>query len=107
MIKFEAKYEVIRDYIRKRRNKWQKLLPPSMEFEDVEQIILSHIYRKWDLWDQSKPMENWVNSVISNQIINLTRNNYMNYAKPCLNCPYNLSCGGMGRGLRGWVVQSE
>lgn len=96
MISFESRYEEIRDYIRKRRNKWQKLLPPSTEFEDVEQVMLIHIYRKWHLWDQARPMENWVNTVISNQMINVTRKNYMNYAKPCINCPHNLSCGGMG-----------
>lgn len=63
-----------------------------MEFEDLEQIIATHIYKKWHLWDQAKPLENWVNSVITNQILNLVRNNYINYAKPCYNCPHNLSC---------------
>ena len=57
-----------------------------IDFEDVSQIIRFHIYKKWDLYDESKPMLPWVNRIISNQIKNLIRNNYGNYARPCLKC---------------------
>ncbi len=57
-----------------------------MDFEDVSQIIKIHIYRKWDLYDPSKPIGPWLNRIISNQLKNLIRNNYGNFSKPCLKC---------------------
>jgi len=57
-----------------------------MDYDDVSQIIRIHIYKKWDLYDQSKPLAPWLNRIISNQIKNIIRNNYGNYARPCLKC---------------------
>ena len=57
-----------------------------MDFDDVSQIIRIHVYKKWHLYDQSKPLAPWLNRIISNQIKNLIRNNYGNYARPCLKC---------------------
>lgn len=87
---FEEKLDVIENEIRKRRNKWQLNILKWMSFEDVEQIIKLHIYKKWSMWDESKPLEPWVSRIISNQMRNLIRNNYTNYVKPCASCPYNL-----------------
>lgn len=87
---FEEKLEIIDIEIKKRRNKWQLNILKWMSFEDVEQIIKLHIFRKWSMWDQDKPLEPWVSRIISNQIRNLIRNNYTNYVKPCMNCPHNL-----------------
>jgi hypothetical protein len=89
-ISFEEKLETITNEIKKRRNKWQLDILKWMSFEDVEQIIKLHIFRKWHMWDQEKPLEPWVSRIISNQIRNLIRNNYTNYVKPCVNCPHNL-----------------
>ena len=33
-----------------------------------------------------KPLNPWINRIISNQIKNLIRNNYGNYCRPCLKC---------------------
>lgn len=60
-----------------------------MDFDDVSQIIRAHIFRKWDQWDQKRSLKPWINKIISNQIKNLLRNNYHNYAKPCSGCPFN------------------
>lgn len=87
---FEEKLEIIDIEIKKRRNKWQLNILKWMSFEDVEQIIKLHIFRKWSMWDQDKPLEPWVSRIISNQIRNLIRNNYTNYVKPCMSCPHNL-----------------
>tara|TARA_R100000808_G_scaffold11976_1_gene30283 strand:- start:16422 stop:17006 length:585 start_codon:yes stop_codon:yes gene_type:complete len=57
-----------------------------MDFDDVSQILRIHIYKKWHLYDQSKPLAPWLNRIISNQIKNLIRNNYGNYCRPCLKC---------------------
>jgi len=60
-----------------------------MDYDDVKQIIRVHIYNKWHQWKPEKgPIEPWVNTIISNQIKNLLRNNYTNYARPCLQCPH-------------------
>lgn len=57
-----------------------------INFEDVEQILRIHIYKKWDLYDSIKPLKPWLNMIISNQIKNIIRNNYGNYVRPCLKC---------------------
>jgi hypothetical protein len=89
-ILFEEKLPIIEIEIRKRRNKWQLNVLKWMSFEDVEQIIKLHIFKKWSMWDQKKALEPWLSRVIANQIRNLIRNNYTNYVKPCMSCPYNL-----------------
>ena len=57
-----------------------------MDFDDVAQIIRVHVYKKWHLYDPSKPLGPWLNRIISNQIKNLIRNNYGNFSRPCLKC---------------------
>lgn len=88
-ISFEEKLPIIENEIRKRRNKWQLNVLKWLAFEDVEQIIKLHIYKKWDMWDQSKPLEPWISRIVSNQMRNLIRNNYTNYVKPCMSCEFN------------------
>ena len=87
---FEDKFDIINKAINKKRNKWQLNAITWMDFEDVAQIIKLHIYKKWSMWDQSKPLEPWIGRIISNQLKNLIRNNYTNYVRPCLSCPHNL-----------------
>lgn len=89
MFSFEDKETVIDHEIRKRRPRWFLGSVTYLDFDDVSQILRTHIYRKWHLWDQSKPLEPWLNRVISNQIKNLIRNNYGVFAKPCISCPFN------------------
>ena len=38
------------------------------------------------LYDPKKKIEPWINTIISNQLKNLIRNNYGNYSKPCVRC---------------------
>ena len=38
------------------------------------------------LADPEKKIEPWLNTIISNQLKNLIRNNYGNYSKPCTKC---------------------
>ncbi len=85
-IKFEACINLINTEILKRKNKWTLSTLNWIDFEDVSQIIRFHIYKKWNLYDESKPILPWINRIISNQIKNLIRNNYGNYARPCLKC---------------------
>jgi DNA-directed RNA polymerase specialized sigma24 family protein len=89
--KFEEKIEAINLEIQKRKGKWFLNSISSIDFDDISQILRAHINKKWHLWDQEKPLEPWLNTVISNQIKNQIRNNYGSFAKPCLNCPFNES----------------
>lgn len=86
--KYEDKKDIIDDELQKRRGKWFLNSVSWIDFDDVCQIIRAHIYKKWDQWDQSRPLEPWLNRIISNQIKNILRNNYSNYSRPCLNCPF-------------------
>jgi len=91
---FEDQIEVINQEIRKRKNKWFLDSMPWISFEDVEQIIRLHIYQKWDKWDQKRELKPWINKIISNQFKNILRNFYLNFAKPCSNCPFDTSIAG-------------
>ena len=84
--KFENCIEDINREIAKRRNKWNLTALCWMDFEDVSQILRIHIHKKWHMYDPEKPLGPWVNRIISNQIKNLIRNNYGNFARPCLKC---------------------
>ena len=103
-ISFEEKCEIIDKAISKKRKKWQLTAISWMDFDDVSQIIKLHIYKKWDMWDQSKPLEPWIGRIIANQLKNIIRNNYTNYIRPCLGCPHNLGedlCGISPNGTQG------
>lgn len=89
MFTFEEKIRVIDAEIKKRQGRWKLKAIPSIDFEDVSQILRIHIYKKWHLWDQSRLLEPWLNKVISHQLTNLIRNLYGNFARPCLNCAAN------------------
>jgi len=85
-LKFEECIKDIDFEICKRRNKWNLTALAWMDFDDVSQILRLHIYKKWHLYDQIKPLAPWINRIITNQIKNLIRNNYGNFTRPCLRC---------------------
>lgn len=81
---FEDKADEIILLLDKKRSIWRLTSVPSISYEDVKQIILIHIFKKWHMWDQSKPLSPWINTIIINQVNNLLRNNYYNFTRPCL-----------------------
>jgi DNA-directed RNA polymerase specialized sigma24 family protein len=85
-LKFEDCIETINFEINKRKNKWNLTALAWMDFDDVSQILRVHIYKKWHLYDPTKPLPPWINRIITNQIKNLIRNNYGNFTRPCLRC---------------------
>lgn len=91
MYLFEDKIEEIEELLSKSRNHWHLDAVPSMDYDDVCQIIRRHIYEKWHLWDQKRNFGPWCRTVIRNQIRNELRNNYGRFAKPCLGCPHYVS----------------
>jgi hypothetical protein len=84
--KFEDFISIIDAEIAKRRHKWNLTSITWMDYDDVSQIIRIHIFKKWDQYQASRPLAPWLNSIITNQIRNLIRNHYSNYARPCLKC---------------------
>jgi RNA polymerase sigma factor (sigma-70 family) len=93
-LKFEKSLDLINAEILKRKNKWTLSALNWIDFEDVAQIVRFHLYKKWDLYDPAKPILPWINRIISNQIKNIIRNNYGNYARPCLKCAAALGDSG-------------
>ena len=85
-VTFEESIGLIDVEINKRRGKWNLSVLAWMDFQDVSQILRIHIYKKWHLYDTTKPLGPWLNRIISNQIKNLIRNNYGNFCRPCLKC---------------------
>jgi DNA-directed RNA polymerase specialized sigma24 family protein len=88
--KFEDCIDTIETAIRKQRSRWRLDCISWFDFEDVEQVIKIHIYNKWEMWDQNRPLEPWINIIVANQIKNLVRNHYGNYTKPCTTCEFNM-----------------
>lgn len=83
---FEDCLEVIDQEILKRRSKWNLSSIAWMDFDDVAQIIRIHIHGKWKKYNPERPLKPWISMIITNQIRNIIRNNYTNYARPCLRC---------------------
>ncbi len=93
-LKYEDRKEEIDNEIRKRRPKWRLASLNWIDFDDVSQIIRFHIFKKWDQWDQKRPLLPWINKIISNQFKNILRNYYHSFVKPCVGCPLNTSYNG-------------
>ena len=60
-IKFEENISIIDEEINKRRNKWTLSSIAWIDFEDISQILKIHIFKKWHLFDQEKPLLPWLN----------------------------------------------
>ena len=83
---FEEAYPVIKSVIEKQRGRWQLTALNWIDYDDVSQIILFHIFKKWAQYNREKSLSGWVNVITQNQIRNLLRNNYSNFSRPCLKC---------------------
>ena len=83
MYSFEEKLKEIEAALERKRCKWHLDAVTYIDYDDIKQVIMAHIYKKWHLWDQSKPVEPWLSRVVSNQFKNLLRNHYGNYVNPC------------------------
>jgi hypothetical protein len=88
-IRFEDRIDIINEELAKRKGRWFLDSVPWIDYDDVAQIIRIHIYQKWKLWDQERELKPWVNRIITNQFKNILRNYYLNFAKPCVGCPFN------------------
>lgn len=97
MYSFEEKLKEIEAALERKRSKWDLDAVTYIDYDDIKQVIMAHIYKKWHLWDQNKPIEPWLSRVVSNQFKNLLRNHYGNYVRPCLRCEFNIGGDGCGK----------
>ena len=94
---FQAATDEIQRLIARRRASWR--LVSIMEYEDVSSILLAHIWKKWAQYDPAKPLDKWVNKVVSHQLRNLMRNNCFKNSRPCIAAtPYGTCCSYNGGG---------
>ena len=86
-VKVEDVYEKIVSEVEKCRHSFFLNLG-YMSWEDVKQIIICHVQKKFHQWDQERALEPWLYRLASNQIKNINRNHYTAFAKPCISCPF-------------------
>lgn len=104
--RFEDKVVEINKALERKRGSWSLDAVNFIDYDDVKQIIMNHIYKKWHLWDQAKPIEPWLNRVVSNQFKNVLRNHYGNFARPCLKCAFANGPDGCDRNRSGLQEKS-
>lgn len=90
---FEESLPIIDEELKKRKNRWMLNSVSHIGYDDVCQIIRFHLHVKWHLYDPSKPIRNWISTVISHQTRNIIRNVYSNNAPICHKCPCNQGGG--------------
>lgn len=86
---FEDNVDTICKVINQKKCKWSINCVNWLSWEDVVQILLIHIWKKWGHYNQEKQLEPWVAKIVTNQMFNLGRNVYYSNARPCLKCPEN------------------
>lgn len=67
---------------------------PSMDRDDVAQMIRQHIIIKIHLFDENRDIGRWLSTVVCNFLKNLVRNNYYKLAKPCVSEKCSAYLGG-------------
>lgn len=89
MYTFEDKLGEIDAAIERRRHKWHLEALAWMDYDDVAQLLRMHIHRQWEKWDQTRPFDRWVATVVHHKTTNLLRNLYFNVVRPCVSCEEN------------------
>ncbi len=86
---FEEIIPQLEAQINRRKSRWTLITVP---FEDVRQIILFRIWTKYETFNPEKgELSHWAARVITNSWKNIMRDNYLIYARPCIQqCIYNM-----------------
>lgn len=88
---FEDNLSQINHLITIKLSKWKLCAGiPAIGLDDLRQMLLIHIHKQWHLYNPARPLGNWLNTVLKNQIFNLQRNFYHKYVSVCNSCPANL-----------------
>lgn len=85
---FEELAPTIQAQIERRRSTWRLA---SMDWEDAAQIIFIHVYKKYHKFDPAKgEFSHWLSKTISNARINILRDNFKKWSRPCIQgCVFN------------------
>ena len=84
---YETYSELIDREIHKRKLKWHLTAVNYIDFDDISQLLRTHISKKLHLYNSEKAaFVNWLNTVISNRMRNLLRDHYGSFAKVCNKC---------------------
>jgi hypothetical protein len=54
-----------------------------MEWSDLESILITRIFQQLHHYDESKPLDRWVNKLISNAMMNILRDKIYRDSAPC------------------------
>lgn len=87
---FEECSPEIKKIINNKRYEWTFKADLMMDFDDVASIILTHVWKKWHLYDQRRPLGGWVATVTNHQFANILRDRYQSTSSPCSRCPCNM-----------------
>lgn len=122
---FTEKIAEVNEAIELQRCRWRMAAVQDMDYDDVSQIIRIHVLKKWDQWDQSRPLKSWLFKVIKHQIQNIAKRKLGKLLKPCENidgngnpCVHNLEgmgCSWTGSGkkcaecpfYKKWIIKKE
>lgn len=84
---FEDCYKELSEIVEKLRSKWTFKASVMKDFDDIKSEILTHIWKQWKLYDQSRSLGGWAAKVAKNQFSNKLRDLYTSTSRPCLKCP--------------------
>jgi RNA polymerase sigma factor (sigma-70 family) len=80
--RFNLAAEDLKIIIAKRRHKWRAT--SIMEWEDIASELLTRLYQQFHLYDTTRPLDRWANTVITHAIMNLLRDKIYKVARPCI-----------------------
>lgn len=87
---FEECYDEIESIVEKKRQQWTFKATIMRDFDDVKMEIISHIWKKWALYDQARPLGGWVATIVKHKLSNILRDVYLSTSSPCSRCSCNL-----------------
>lgn len=90
---FESCYEEISQIVEKWRVQWTFKASVMQDFDDIKSEILTHIWKKWPKYDQSRPLGGWVATIAKRQFWNILRDIYLSTSSPCARCVCNTGNG--------------
>jgi len=87
---FEECYDEIHSIVEKQRPQWTFKANVMRDFDDIKSEIITHVWKKWELYDQSRPLGGWVATIVKHQLANILRDSYLSTSSPCSRCACNI-----------------
>lgn len=86
---FEDNFEQIQKLAKIHSAKWKMRAIPSIDRQDIEQMLLTRVSQKIHLYKKDMPLGNWLSRVFINAMKNILRDYYYKFNCVCVNCPSN------------------